>query len=467
MKRIQKFIRSIRFRLTVWYLLVLAGLLLLFGTISYTMLAQSLYRNLDDSLKTRALEVENTMDTSEDNVELEITEQPGEFVLVYGSDGSLLQGLGWKGEIPHLDALVAQTMRTQTPLLATQTTSGREVRLYITPLSEEPPIGAIVVGRSTADVVAILENFNNILIVAGLTTLLLAGAGGFFMTSRVLKPVDRIRQAAQEIEENDLSRRIEIESDDELGRLASTLNQMIARLEAAFNRQRQFTADASHELRTPLAIVQAESTLALRRKRTPDDYRKSLELIAQEAKYMSAIIGKLLYLARIDAGNDAVNLERVNLGAFLAELCPSVEVLAREKDIEFQLTQTENLSVEGDRVKLEQLFLNLLENAIRYTPRGGKVSVSIEKRGTEAMVAITDTGIGIPEEHLPHLFERFYRVDKARSRAEGGAGLGLAICKHIVQVHHGRIEVQSQPNRGSTFSVFLPLANNDDNRPNG
>jgi heavy metal sensor kinase len=286
----------------------------------------------------------------------------------------------------------------------------------------------------------------------------LAGGGGFFMASRVLKPVERIRQTAQEIGESDLSRRIEVDSEDELGRLTSTLNRMIGRLEAAFSRQRQFTADASHELRTPLAVVQAESTLALRKKRTQDDYRKSLGLISQEAAHMSAVVGKLLYLARIDAGKDQVNFERINLKELLTELASDIEVLAREKGIEFKLARLESLSIEGDRVKLEQLFLNLLENAIRYTPSGGSISASIVREGKAAVIIIKDTGIGISKEHMPHLFERFYRVDKARSRAEGGAGLGLAICQHIVEVHNGSIEVESQIGKGSTFSVSVPLA---------
>jgi heavy metal sensor kinase len=277
------------------------------------------------------------------------------------------------------------------------------------------------------------------------------------MASRVLKPVERIRQTAQEIEESDLSRRIEVGSEDELGRLASTLNQMIGRLEAAFSRQRQFTADASHELRTPLAVVQAESTLALRKKRTQDDYRKSLELISQEAGHMSAVVGKLLYLARIDAGKDQVKFERINLKELLTELSSDIEVLAREKGVEFKLSSLEDLTVEGDKIKLEQLFLNLLENAVKYTPSGGSISVSIVRGDKTAVIAVKDTGIGISKEHIPHLFERFYRIDKARSRAEGGAGLGLAICKHIAEVHGGRIEVESKIGEGSTFSVFIPI----------
>jgi heavy metal sensor kinase len=360
-------------------------------------------------------------------------------------------------EVPHVDTLVVQALESHASFLNARTASGQEIRLHVAPFSDEPGISAIVVGRSTEEVTEVLGNFKNILIIAAMATLALAGGGGFFMASRVLKPVERIRQTAQEIEESDLSRRIEVGSEDELGRLASTLNQMIGRLEAAFSRQRQFTADASHELRTPLAVVQAESTLALRKKRTQDDYRKSLELISQEAGHMSAVVGKLLYLARIDAGKDQVKFERINLKELLTELSSDIEVLAREKGVEFKLSSLEDLTVEGDKIKLEQLFLNLLENAVKYTPSGGSISVSIVRGDKTAVIAVKDTGIGISKEHIPHLFERFYRIDKARSRAEGGAGLGLAICKHIAEVHGGRIEVESKIGEGSTFSVFIPI----------
>jgi heavy metal sensor kinase len=453
-----RFIKSIRFRLTIWYLAVLVGLLLLFGMMAYFMLSHSLYQSLDNSLMTNALALEDSLDIENGQVNLGDTEQPGELVLVYGVDGSLLQGLSWGVEVPHVDTLVAQALESHASFLTAQTASGQGIRLYVAPFSDQPGISAIVVGRSTEGVTDVLGNFETILIIAGLATLALAGGGGFFMARRVLKPVERIRQTAEEIGERDLSRRIEVAGKDELGRLASTLNQMIGRLEAAFSRQRQFTADASHELRTPLAIVQAESTLSLRKKRTLDDYRKSLELISQEAGHMSAIVGKLLYLARIDAGKDQVKFERINLKELLTDLSSDVEVLAREKGVEFKLAPLEDLTVEGDKLKLEQLFMNLLENAIKYTPSGGSISASIVRGDKTAVIAIKDTGIGISKEHIPHLFERFYRVDKARSRAEGGAGLGLAICKHIAEVHHGKIEVESQVDKGSTFSVFIPIS---------
>ncbi len=456
-----KFVKSIRFRLTIWYLAVLVVLLLLFGMISYFMLSQSLYQSLDDSLKTHTQALENSLDILNGQITLGMTEQPGEFVLIYDNNGSLLQGFSWGAEVPHVDSQVVQALENRTSFFTVSTSNDQKIRLYVAPFSGQPEIGAIVVGRSTADVIEVLERFMSILIIAGLATLALAGGGGFFMANQVLIPVERIRKTAQEIEESDLSQRIDIRSEDELGRLATTLNQMITRLETAFGRQRQFTADASHELRTPLAIVQAESTLALRKNRPPEDYRKSLELISQEAEHMSAVVNKLLYLARIDAGKEQVNFERINLKELFTELSSDIEVLAREKGIEFNLAPLEDLLIEGDRVKLEQLFLNLLENAIRYTPQGGSISTSVVREDKTAMIVIKDTGIGIPKEHISHLFERFYRVDKARSRAEGGTGLGLAISMHIALDHHGKIEVESQVGKGSTFFVSFPLVENN------
>jgi heavy metal sensor kinase len=274
--------------------------------------------------------------------------------------------------------------------------------------------------------------------------------------------VEQITLTAQKIEESDLSQRIDVKTDDELGRLASTLNEMIARLEAAFNRQRQFTADASHELRTPLAIMQAEATLALSKERTEADYRKSLETISQESTYMSSVIGKLLFLARSDAGKEQLNFEDVELKELITGLSANVEALAQDKGIKLTVDAKEDLIVNGDKVKLRQLFINILENAVRYTPNDGNISVSLVRSELDALVTITDTGIGIPPEHLPHIFERFYRVDKARSRAEGGVGLGLAIAKFIADSHGGKIEVESAEGKGTSFYLSLPLKKAED-----
>jgi heavy metal sensor kinase len=448
-----RFFKSIKFRLTIWYLLVIVALLAVFGTVAYLTLSNNLYRSLDESLKTRVAELQVA-----ENAHAVFAERLDELVLIYNANGTMLQRLGPNVQLVNIDGLVRQALAGQDSLVTASTSDGQEVRLYVAPFSVSSINRfAIVVGRPVADVTGVLGTFRYILGASGVGVVILAGVGGLFLANRALKPVDRITRTAQDIGESDLSRRISVHSEDELGRLASTLNRMIERLDAAFGRQRQFTADASHELRTPLAVMQAESTLALSKERTEGEYRKSLEAISQEAAYMSAVIGKLLFLARSDAGKEPLNLEEVNLKELLAEVSSDAEVLAREKGLQFRLGPLEDLTVKGDRVKLRQLFLNILDNAVRYTPGGGTISGSAVRKLGTAVVAISDTGIGIPPEHLPHIFERFYRVDKARSRAEGGVGLGLAIAKHIAETHGGKIEVESQVGKGSTFYVVLPL----------
>jgi signal transduction histidine kinase len=232
---------------------------------------------------------------------------------------------------------------------------------------------------------------------------------------------------------------------------------MIGRLEKAFQRQKQFTSDASHELRTPLAVIEAESTLALQKDRPSGDYQRSLETISQEAKQMSSLIEQLLTLARADAGKEQWNFTEVNLGTLISSLSTDAEILCQEKGLSFQLDQPQNLVVIGDEARLRELFMNLLDNAISYTPSPGTVSLSVRREGQMAVVTVTDTGIGISAQDIPSIFERFYRVDQSRSRSEGGSGLGLAICRHIAEAHGGKIEVESQVGVGSSFSVWLPL----------
>jgi len=286
-------------------------------------------------------------------------------------------------------------------------------------------------------------------------TLLIAGGGGVFLAGRVLKPVDEITKAARAIEESDLNKRINVHTKDELGRLAGTLNEMIGRLEKAFKRQKQFTGDASHELRAPLAVIEAEATLALQRDRDSDEYQKSLTTVAEEVGHMSKIIDQLLKLARADAGREMLSFEKVKLDELLRDLCSSLQKKSEENDVKLELTVLNEATVEGDRAMLKLLFSNIIENAIRYTERGGKITMLMRREGEGAFVHITDTGIGISKEDLPHIFDRFYRVDKARSRSEGGSGLGLAICKQIAELHGGDVTAESEPGKGTTFTIKL------------
>ncbi len=472
------FFRSIKFRFTLWYLIIL-GIALASLSVGVSLyLARTLYQQLDASLQLRATQLFNIRAVVNSVIEGQFQEEIGEVVLFYFSaEGEIISISPRDVNIPIPPELVERAMAGESLFTTIRTTDNNNLRLYITPFFPNQPLtvpsgpgpgglpppeiniesAALVIGRPTADIQQALQRLRHILMVAVPLTLVAAGGGGVFLARRALKPVDEMTRKAKSIEERDLSQRIEVKTRDELGRLATTLNEMIGRLEKAFKRQKQFTSDASHELRAPLAIIEAESSLTLQKKRSATEYRHSLETIDQEAKRMSVVIEQLLTLARADAGEDRISFEPVDLSELLADLGSDVAILCRDKGLDFQLDLKEGLVVSGDPVRLRVMFLNLLDNATRYTPRGGTISLSLFREDKRAGVAVSDTGIGIPPEDLPHVFERFYRVDKARSRAEGGSGLGLAIARHIAEMHGGKIEAQSQVGEGSTFRVWLPL----------
>lgn len=450
-------IKSIKFRLTLWYLVAILVLLIAFGMVAYLMLSKSLYRNLDESLQVRVAELGSSIKVEGRQISFE--EKFNDLVLLYDADSALLQRLGPNVKFANIEEIIQQALFGRSSFLTATTTEGQEVRLYAAPhnLDSRTRI-AIVTGRLTREIRNMLSIFRVVIIYSTLAVLILAGVGGQFLANRTLKPVEHMTDIAREIGEGDLSRRIDVRSEDEMGRLATTLNWMIGRLEEAFQKQRQFAADASHELRTPLAIIQAESSLALDKRRTQAEYKRSLELVSQEVNYMSEIIGKLLMLERQDSAGELTSFLNVNIKDLITELSLDIEALAQEKSVAFSLGPMEDLAVKGDRLKLRQLFLNILDNAIRYTPSGGAVSSTLVRKNGFALVSISDTGMGIPTEDLPYIFDRFYRVDKARSRAEGGLGLGLAIANSVAKLHGGTIEVESQVGKGSTFYITLPLS---------
>ncbi len=302
-----------------------------------------------------------------------------------------------------------------------------------------------------------LERFAWQLTAAGAVVLAVGLAGGWLVSSRILRPVAAISATASAISATNLSERIDAAGvDRELADLARVLNDTFDRLEAAFERQARFTADASHELRTPLAILRTHAELALARPRSAEEYRETIETCHRAAVRMSALVEGLLTLARADAGKLELLRQPVDLRQVVEEGVALFRPLAEGKDVRL----TANLApaaVVGDGVRLAQVVTNLLSNAIHYNRAGGEVGVRLTVEAGEALLAVSDTGCGIPEEDRPHLFERFYRVDKARSRASGGNGLGLAICKSVVEGHGGTIGFTTHAGRGSTFTVRLPV----------
>jgi heavy metal sensor kinase len=306
-----------------------------------------------------------------------------------------------------------------------------------------------------------LERLRLMLLIFSPLALAFLTFGGWFLAGRLLEPVVQITRTARRINAESLGKRIPVEdTQDELGQLAETFNSMLARLEDSFNRTKQFTADASHELRTPLAILKGETEVALRWGKDPEELRQTLVSNLEEIDRMGHIIEDLLLLAKSEAGELRLDIREFSLGDLLQDLYLQGKTLGEPKniDISLRLQVTEDIRLKGDQFQLHRLMLNLVNNAIKYTPENGRVEIRLAVEGSEAVLAVADSGIGIAAEHLPHLFERFYRVDEARNRAVGGTGLGLAIVKSIAEAHEGRVEIESTPGKGSVFTVRLPLA---------
>jgi heavy metal sensor kinase len=291
--------------------------------------------------------------------------------------------------------------------------------------------------------------------------LLLAALGGYWLAKRALAPVDEITETARSLSAETLSARLAVpRTNDELERLSTTLNEMLERLEAGFRRISRFTADASHELRTPLAVMRTTAEVALRAPgRDAGETRAALEQIVAEVERTSHLTENLLLLAKADSGAAGLQRHDVDLAATVGEACAQAEVLARVKGLELatELPEPARLYVAGDPQALRRLFLILLDNAVKYTPAGGRVEVALRGKGAHVVGEVRDNGIGISQDDLPHVFDRFYRADRARSRELGGAGLGLSIARWIAESHGGAIAVVSELERGSRFEVRLPL----------
>jgi signal transduction histidine kinase len=286
-----------------------------------------------------------------------------------------------------------------------------------------------------------------------------AVAGGFVLVRRSLDPVARMAAKAEAITQHNLSERLPaVKSGDEIERLAVSLNLMISRLETAIDGSKQFVADASHELRTPLTVMRGELEGLAQDWQLPLHVREALGSVLEEVVRLAGIVEGLFALSRLDAGEAHAPWQRFDLGELAATTAGQMSLLAEDKDVSVTCESTPGVNVAGDRARLKQVIVNLLDNAIKYTPAGGHVSLSVKRDGDFAILEVADDGIGIPAEALPHVFKRFYRVDGSRSREQGGAGLGLSIVESICTAHDARVEVNSTPGKGSIFRIRAPLA---------
>jgi heavy metal sensor kinase len=303
-----------------------------------------------------------------------------------------------------------------------------------------------------------MNNFlRNILVAIGIT-LLFGALGGWLLARRGLSPISTIIKATNQITATSLTQRLlSPHSGDEIDHLVSTINDMIARLDDSFRKMAQFTADVAHELRSPLCSLKGETEVTLSQERSSVEYHSVLARNLETFNSLNKMIEDLLLLSKVDAGEKPlVVLTPLRLDKLIVNLYDLFKVLADQKSISFTLPHIEDVELKGDKTKLQQLFSNFIDNAIKYTPSGGTIKLSLRNQGEQVHAVIEDSGIGMRDEDLPYIFERFYRVDKSRSKATGGTGLGLSICRWIVEAHQGKIMVKSELGKGSTFTIILP-----------
>jgi len=335
-------------------------------------------------------------------------------------------------------------------------------RIAIVPLSSNQDLGFATVAEPLSVIDDGLRTLRRDFYAGVPIVLLLASAGGYFLARKSLSPIASMDRQTKAISAGSLSSRLDVTNPrDELGSLAITINDLLSRLENSFNEQQRFIADASHELRTPLAVLRSETEVALNKTRTIQEYQDSLSLIKDEAEQLSRIVEDLFILARQPLDHpQALIKEPVILNDAVRDCARAAQVLANRKGVRLDTeSDQQSMVLYGDGELIKRMILNLLDNAVKYTPLDGEIRISLMRQNGKAEIVVRDTGIGIPQAAQSHVFDRFYRVDKARSRSLGGAGLGLSIASWIVEAHNGKISVESTPNRGSTFTIELPLEN--------
>jgi heavy metal sensor kinase len=462
---------TLRVRLTLWYGTALALILIIFSTVLYVVTARSLRDAVDQSLEetaaaaVRALEERGFLplvDEGELMSQFPELARIDKFFQIFSPSGTItIRSPNVKQhEMPLSRQALEVAYAGRTLFESAKYPKEPPLRLISVPIVYRGSLLYIIqVGTTMDSVEHTLNRLLLVLLVSMPVALVVSLAGGWFMAGRALRPVDAITLAAQRIAGGDLTQRLTAPvSADEIGRLANTFNDMIDRLETSFRQIRQFSSDASHELRTPLTVMRGETELALRRPRETEDYKAVMESNLEEIDRMTRIVDELLFLSRADMGEVKMEHLPVSLDSLIEDVQRQASLLGQERDVQVLLSATTPAVVLGDELRLRELFLNLVDNAIKYSRSGGTVEMALTIEQEQARLSVTDHGIGIAQEDQPQIFDRFYRTDHARAHTKKGTGLGLAICIWIAESHRGQIEVQSKIGEGSTFTVLLPLA---------
>ncbi len=450
---------SLRLRLTLLYIILLGGTLLLIGALVYGLFSVILLDQVDTALSDAAEHIINHL-----QINFNYQFDPRSLANYLPAENLIFQLWGNDRRLQlarpptHTEPLDEIGRWATEPVFRSSPSGGKLLRVLSVPLvSGRGPAGLLQVGIDISLVDLARRALASALALFTLLSVFLSGLAAWLVTGQALAPLENVtRIAAQITSTSDLQRRIPTRKvrQDEIGHLIHAFNQTLEQLEKLFNTQRRFLTDVSHELRTPLTVIKGNISL-LRRQKMLDE--ESLASIEAEVDRLTRMVGDLLLLGQIESGQMPLNMDRVELDTVLLEVFQQMRMLAGER-LHLRLAEIDQVQVTGDRDRLKQVFLNLVGNAVQYTPPGGMVTLALRKVGEQAQLTVSDTGAGIPAEDLPHIFERFYRGEKSRKRRHsGGFGLGLAIAYYIVRSHGGTIEVSSQESEGTTFCVWLPL----------
>jgi len=467
--------RSLAFRLAVWYALLLSATFALVGAGMYFGLAQYLRSSLSDSLRRRSVQVEDILRSAPaairdaqigDAITTRVApEFNNRFVRITRAPATLIYRSGRPADRsfdPSSIAPLAGPWPSRTTARRVATGSG-PVMISATPISTRSGEYLVELGTSLEPVDSVQDHLLALLGMLLPVLVALAAGGGYLLVKRALRPVEDMSQTAAQISVQNLDERLPVmQTGDALQQLSLSLNHMLGRLRESVQASRRFLADASHELRTPLTVIKGELQEVVRESECPPELRERIGSTLEEVARLERLVSGLLVLSRLDAGDAQREWLDVDLGELAASTVEQMRLVAEDRGVQLDASRLRPLIVRGDRGRLKQVIVNLLDNAIKFTPRGGSVSLRTEQRPGLAVLEVRDTGSGIPPEALPHVFERFFRADAARTRdgdtADGGAGLGLSIVRSICTAHGAEVEVESAPGAGSCFRVKFPRA---------
>jgi len=452
--------RSVRLRLTLWHAASLAAIILLFSLGIYLFVRKNLVDGIDRHVSRDLTLISRTVASEFDEVTELIKHQSVPLFHIHEGDHVIAETDAWKQA--GLSAALNGGRRADT--WSWTAPDGNSYRLKEVSWEAAGHSFVITVAH---DMRVFHENMHNLamtLLFGIPAALVLAAIAGYLLAGRMLSPITSMAATAREITADRLSERLPVgDANDEFGQLAAIFNQTFMRLEDSFQRLRRFTDDASHELRTPLTALRSVGEVGLQENNSLPVCREAIGSMLEEADRLTKLVDSLLTLSRADSGAHSLNRAATDLGAFAADVTDCLHVLAEEKGQELTLEASEPVYAEVDSTTLRQALINLLDNAIKYTPCNGTIRVVVGKTPEgEALLEVIDNGPGIPREHHDKIFDRFYRVDKGRSREVGGTGLGLSIARWAVEINNGRLEFESEEGRGSTFCILLPILNRAD-----